>query len=133
MRSVPIATVFLLLAGCNMEANDVSVPDEADIARLEAKLARHPCIGDLNAWERNYRYSRTTGLFTPYSLHPDLDVIEFHYRRAGTITIEAGRNVMLPGQDGDWPDSATVKSVEGTFKIEGGGLGVERCEPVARG
>lgn len=122
---------LLLLAGCNVEADDSAVPSQADIARLEAKLAQHPCIGPVGDWERNYRFSRKSGLFTPHSLSPDIDVIEFHLRRAGTITIEPGRQVLMPNEDPDWPDSAAVRVVEGTFKIEGGILNVDTCEPLS--
>ena len=130
MRVRPVAVALLLLAGCSANVDDTAVPSDVDIARLEARLAEHPCVGDLKEWERSYRFSRKTGLFTPYSLNPDLDVIEFHFRRAGTISIEPALKVMAPGQSGDWPDSAAIQSLEGRFTIAGGSLRLPRCKPI---
>ena len=97
--------LLLLLAACHSEADDKAVPNAAVVERLEAKLAQHPCVASLEDWERNYRFSRKAGFVFPGSLNPDLDVIELHLRRAGTVTIRPGRNVMTPGPGGDWPDS----------------------------
>lgn len=130
MRALSFAVALLLLASCNAHMDDRAVPSADDIARLEARLAEHPCVGDLKDWERSYRFSRKSGLLSPYSLNPDLDVIEFHFRRAGTVSIEPGRKVMAPDRSGDWPDSAAVQSLEGRFTITGGALSLSRCKPV---
>jgi hypothetical protein len=116
MRTWHLVGGLLMLAGCSFDTGEGPLPAEADIDRLEAKLAGHPCVGDLNGWERSYRYSTKTGLLTPYSLNPDLDVIELHLRRAGTVTIQAGRTT-FPSASGGWPDSAAVQSIEGRYKV----------------
>lgn len=133
MKSIAILPAALALASCSFEIDDASIPAEADIQRVERKLADHPCVGDLGQWERNYRYSRKTGLFSDYSLNPDLDVIEFHLRRAGTIAIAPGRNVMRTDQTPDWPDTRTIRTIDGRYKIEGGLLDLARCEPLPPG
>ena len=126
MRIAALAAGIMIVGGCSYEASERPLPTEADVSRLEDKLTGHPCVGDLSEWERDYRYSMTTGLFTPYSLNPDLDIIEFRLRRAGTVTIHAGRKI-LPSKRGSWPDSAAVQSVEGRYKIKGGGLTIHGC------
>jgi hypothetical protein len=122
------ALPLLLLCACSYSVEDQTEPTSADIVRVEAKLAKHPCIGDLGQWERNYRFSRKTGLLSSYSLNPDIDVIEFHLRRSGTVAIEPGVNVMKPPPGGDWPDSSPIESIDGTFKLSDGKLGMPRCE-----
>jgi hypothetical protein len=121
-----------LTAGCNADIDDAAVPPDADIARVELRLAEHPCVRDLDLWERSYRYSRKMGLFTAYSLNPDFNVVEFHLRRAGTATIVPGRKVMAHRQSGDWPDGPSIQSLDGRFQLDGGKLLISRCEPVAR-
>lgn len=128
MRAVLLGTAALAAAGCDWQADDPSIPSDSDIARVEAALARHPCVGDLNLWERNYRFSRKSGLLSAYSLNPDLDVIEFHLRRAGSITIMPGRNIVRWTAP-DWPDSNTILSLDGQYKLLGGDLSLEECEP----
>ena len=102
-----------------------------DIARLEAKLAKHPCIGDLQQWERNYRFSRKPAFLFPHSINPDLDVIELHLRRVGTVSILPTRNVMVPAPAGDWPDSRPIQSIDGRFTLSSGALALKRCQAAA--
>jgi hypothetical protein len=123
--------LLLLLAACGTDVDDDAVPAPSDIRRLEQRLSQHPCVGALDQWERNYRFSRKTGFFSPYSLNPDLDVIEFHLRRASTITIMPGRHVLKPGPGGDWPDSNPIESVDGRLTLSSGSLRLSGCPPRA--
>lgn len=132
MRAGFVAICFLAAASCSYEIDDPSVPQAQDIAELESALARHPCVGDLGLWERNYRFSRQTGLFSDYSLNPDFNVIEFHLRRAGTIRIDPDRRVVPWSKSQDWPDTNTIRSLEGRFKVDGGILEIGLCKPVVR-
>lgn len=67
--------LVLLLSGCDTGVPDTATPPEADIQRAEARLAQHPCVGNLDLWERNYRFSRKPSLLWPHSFYPDFDVI----------------------------------------------------------
>ena len=133
MRAGLIVVSALAVASCFQDIDDPSIPAAKDIAHLEDALSRHPCVGDLGLWERNYRFSRKTGLLTPYSLNPDFNIIEFHLRRAGTMTIEPGRHVMQWREAEDWPDTNTIRTVDGRFVVESDTLEVARCKPMARG
>ena len=132
MKAPAFAAALLLSTACSVQVDDSSIPSGDDIARLEAALARHPCVGDLERWERSYRFSRKTGLISDYTFNPDFDVIEFHLRRAGTILIRPGVNVMTPTPGGDWPDSSPIRSVDGRFTLGSGELAVSRCDPAPR-
>jgi hypothetical protein len=123
------APALLLLAGCT-NIDDDAVPEASDIQRLEEQLAQHPCVGDLDDWQRNYRFSRKTGLFSPYSLDPDLDVIELHLRRARTVTIAPGLNLLPPEAGGNWPDSQAIQTVDGRYRLTDGTLKLAPCEAV---
>lgn len=133
MKGAILFAACLALIGCTSAEDETSTPREADVARLEAKIAAHPCIGSLNDWERNYRYGMSKRVFWPDSDHPDLDVIEFHFRRAGTIVIAPSRNRMRTGANGDWPDSSAIQSIDGSFVISSGRLSVGKCAPVRAG
>ena len=131
MKGVVASALCVLLMACAAE-EDSSVPSEQEIAKVEAKLASHPCIGSLDSWERNYRYGMSKRMFWPQSDHPNFDVIDFHLRRAGSVDIAAGRNRFSTGS-GDWPDSSSIQSIDGSFVIGSGRLKVGRCKPVATG
>lgn len=120
-------------AGCNASVNDMDIPSEADIEQVEHRLARHPCVRDLDQWERSYRYSRKVGLLTPYSLNPDLNVVEFHLRRAGTVTIIPGRRIIAHTESGDWPDTQSIQSLHGRYDLNGSMLAISRCERLQTG
>lgn len=126
-----VAAALLTLSACNATVGDTVVPEPSAIDRIEQKLSRHPCVGSLEQWERNYRFARKTGLFTPYSLNPDLDVVEFHLRRTGTISIAPGRFVFEPPPGGDWPDSRPIQSIDGRFTLSTGAISHSKCEPIA--
>src|SRR5690606_9222229 len=88
MRILGALLGLCLLASCSGDEGHSPLPAQSDIARMEAKLARHPCVGDLDRWERSYRYKRNRGMFSSDST--DFSVIEFHFRKAGTITLVPG-------------------------------------------
>ena len=125
----PLALCALLL-GCSDPATELSVPRPADVDRLEAAAARHPCIGELDGWERNYRFAMSKRIFWPQSDHANQDVIDFHYRRVGSVAIAPARNLVPLGANGDWPDSSPIRSVDGSFAISTGKLSVARCKPL---
>ena len=125
------AALLLAATSCHSQVDDKAEPAPADVARLETQLARHPCVGDLRQWERNYRYSRKPGFLLPGSLNPDLDVVELHLRRVGTLTIRPGRYVMVPAPGGDWPDSRPIESIDGKFTLSTGTLNLQ-CRRVPR-
>lgn len=128
MRPVFVVPAVLALAGCYREDPE-ELPRDEHIAMAERSLAGHPCVGDLNNWERYYRFAPATGL-SAYTTRSDLDVIEFHLRRAGTLTIEPGMRVLRRGESDDWPDGRNVRSLDGRFKIVGSALSIAKCQPV---
>ena len=129
MRTRAAPLVVLLVTGCVAET-DNATPTPADVQRVEQILTKHPCIGNLDQWERNYRFSRKTGLFTSYSLNPDLDVIELHLRRADRISIRPGRHVWAARHE-DWPDSQLIQTIDGRFRLADNSLSLSPCKPIA--
>jgi hypothetical protein len=127
MKFQLVALGALCVAGCSYAVHDPSTPADQDIRQVEQALAAHPCVGNLDQWERNYRFSRKTGLFSPYSLNPDFNIIELHLRRAGTTRIEPGQRVMQWRENEDWPDSSTIRTLDGKFRIEDGMLQMAPC------
>jgi hypothetical protein len=126
-----LGSIFaLLLLACSAADDTRSVPRVEDVARLEEKLSSHTCVSDLDVWERNYRFATSRRMFWPQSNYSDLDVIEFHYRRVGTITIVPGRNLIGVSENRDWPDSSSIRTVDGSFVISSGRLSVARCRPL---
>ena len=130
MRAVATFAFCALLCGCSSADEELSVPRPADLERLEAAAARHACIGQLDGWERNYRFAMSKRVFWPDSDHANQDVIEFHFRRVGAIAITPARNLIPVGRNGDWPDSSPIRSVDGSFTISSGRLNVARCTPL---
>ena len=127
MRSTLTSLLCLAAVACTPDNDAMSMPRPSDIEKLEAVVARHPCIGSLDQWERTYRFGMSKRLFWPASNHPNFDVIDFHFRHTGTIVIAAERKLIPAGQQ-DWPDSASIRSIEGSFAIPSGRLTVGRCQ-----
>ena len=130
MKVAPCIGFGLALAACSQGGADPSAPKAQDVDRLEAMIATHPCVRKVDDWERNYRFGMSRRLFWPQSDHPDFDVIEFHYRRVGTLEIKAARNRFGYDESGDWPDSSPIRTVDGSFAISSGRLNIRRCRPL---
>lgn len=124
MRVGLTLSLGILAIGCSQERHS-PMPREADIQRLEARLANHPCVGELDGWERNYRYKRTASAF--WTDNTDFSVIEFHFRQAGTITLAPVRRIIGPDNSADWPDSRAIRSVSGVFNTKSGTARLAKC------
>ena len=130
MRAAACIPAIAALAGCYREEPE-ELPMDEHIAMVERSLARHPCVGNLSNWERYYRFAPATGI-SAYTTKSDLDVIEFHLRRAGTLTIEPGSRVLRRGDSDDWPDGRNVRALDGRFKIVGSALTISKCAPFGK-
>jgi len=125
MKASVWITGTLLLTACSVGSDD-AVPSEVHINLIEQRLEKHPCVGDLSKWERNYRFAKTSG-FSAYAANADIDVIEFHLRRAGATMIHPVRNIMRRGEIEDWPDGKYIRSIDGRYKLGENRLRVARC------
>ena len=113
------------LIGCS--ASDIgTAPADETIELIERRLESHPCIGNLDQWERNYRFARPGGL-TAYTTNVDNGIVEFHLRRSGIVEIRPGRNALRRGDLDDWPDGPYVQSVDGYFDLGAHALSMPRC------
>jgi hypothetical protein len=130
MRAALGPCLALSLFACSQADEGRSIPRAEDVERLEAKVASHPCVGDLNGWERNYRFAHKRHMFWPESDYPDFDIIEFHFRRARTITIAPARNLIRTSEGRDWVDSASIQTIDGSFRVTTGELHMRRCKPL---
>ena len=128
MKLASIVAGALLLTACS-DTIPRDVPSDRLIDLVERDLASHPCVGDLSGWERTYRFAKPTG-FSAFTRHADLDVIEFHLRRAGTATVASGRTILRRGDGDDWPDGKYIRSIDGRYKIGGHALQLSQCTPL---
>lgn len=128
MKIITCISGALLLGACSGAA-DQAVPNAGLVNLIEQKLASHQCVGDLSQWERTYRFAKPTG-FSAFTAHADIDVIEFHLRRAGTVTVSPGRTILRRGEVDDWPDGKYIRSIDGRYKVGGDALRLSRCVPL---
>lgn len=126
-------TVLTALGGCHSQVRSDVIPSAADVDEIEARLARLPCVGNLDEWERNYRFFRKPALFFAHLTQPDVKVIELHIRKAGKIDIIPGRNVMAARPDGDWPDSRRIQAMDGRYVIATRTLSLSECRTAKAG
>lgn len=131
MKAAVALAFALLLMSCSTGDEDQTLPRSEDVERLEAKVSSHPCVGNLGEWERNYRFGMSSRMFWPQSDHPDLDIIEFHYRKVGSFTIRPERNLARPSAGRDWRDSSSIQTIDGSYKISSGRLNVASCKRVS--
>ena len=129
MRAAIAASTALLLIACSGEEEGNRIPSIEDVHKLETKVATHPCVRGLQRWERNYRFAVDRRLFWPQSDYVDRNVIEFHFRGAGTIVIRPERN-LIASDSRDWRDSAAIQTIDGFFVINSGRLRVAGCKPI---
>ena len=117
------------MTACSARSED-SLPDEVYINLIEQRLAKHPCVGDLANWERNYRFAKASGI-SAYTAQADFDVIELHFRHAGATTIHPSRNLLPRGEMDSWPEGKSIRTIDGRYKIGENRLRVSRCTPLA--
>jgi hypothetical protein len=124
MKIITCALVMTL--GACAATSSETVPTGQVIDAVEQKLSAHPCIGDLDQWERNYRFAKAGGL-SAYTAQADVDVIEFHLRRAGVTTITPGRNVLRRAGVDDWPDGKSIRYIDGRYRLHDQRLSMPAC------
>ena len=129
MNKLAVAAALVALSGCTAEPEGPLVPRETDVARLEALLARHPCVGSLGEWERNYRLGYQAKTFWPGAFEPEFNLIQFRFRHTGPISIEPARNIVPLTDDHAWPDDPAVRKLSGIFNVRSGRLSMDRCRP----
>ena len=125
MKIRDLTVISLSLIGCSARDDDAA-PNNPTIELIEKKLAVHPCVADLDQWERTYRFAKPSGL-SAYATNIDHGIVEFHLRRAGRVDIRPGRNVLRRGDREDWPDGPYVQSVDGQFDLATHALRMPRC------
>ena len=119
-------------------------PKRVTIERLETRLARHPCVGSLGRWERNYTHKSEPFLLdylgrlglTGWQLARwyDYGTIDFQFRQPGIgappewgiETSSAGRRVhaMIPRHQGAilGDQGASADALAGTYEVASGRL-----------
>ena len=97
-------------------------PSASLIDAVEARIARHPCVGNLSRWERLYSF----GLDDRREV--DETTVLFQYAQAGVYGAKASKSVTAPEA---WltPDDREIDFVFGSFDRASGKLNVEYCGP----
>ena len=136
MRAIVLLPLFLLAACTPREVK----PTEAEMDRVEAALAKLPCIGDLSRWERQYLYhpdffaeevaAASKEGRAPRPSGYDRNVIEVHLREAGFEEFGSGRksySTYPPGSldSDDWKYLIAY----GSYDLKGDKLHLAACGP----
>jgi hypothetical protein len=92
------------------------------VDRVEARLARHPCIRGLARWQRLYSFARVMG--DPRSV--DEHRIAFQFREAGFNGFRSERRTTAPEV---WVqiDDRPYNLVSGYFDLRSGELSIDFC------
>ena len=96
-------------------------PQPEIINRVEDRLAREPCVGSLDRWERLYSFGQSGG-------EVDESVINFAYREAGRFGFVSGRRITSPDE---WVnlDDRPYLIMNGYFVIGTNRLVIRACGP----
>jgi hypothetical protein len=118
--------VYLLLASLCVACSSLpgGKPYETDIDRLEQALAGQPCPGNLDSWERRYRYR---GHREAWVDDVDERTIQFDFYEAGVSGFVPGRKVV-----GVWEQmlySGPGQIAFGSFNRETGAVSIDHCGP----
>lgn len=102
-------------------------PAAAVIDRIEERLARHPCVGDLARWQRLYSFEMSDRRGAEPA-HVDETTVAFMLRQAGVNGFRPVRRVTAPLV---WVnvDDRIYDFVSGSFNVASGKLSVDHCGP----
>lgn len=119
---------MIFLFACSGDEPAAVIPSNADIARAEAALAGHPCVGSLDDWERHYRFRTKRATFGHWPVTTDFAAIEFRLRRAGTVSSQAGLVVHAVDPPHPFPPVAPrERTLSGVFALQGDRLSIKGC------
>ena len=108
LLAILMVAPILYLGACS--GGPVPRPPGRSLAdRLESKLAKHPCVGSLDQWERNYTFrsepflvdfiGRFTGEAWRLGRWYDYGVVEIDLRKVGRAAVpEVGLAASRPGR-----------------------------------
>ena len=90
------------------------LPSAHIIDKLEAHLAKQPCVGRLDKWERTYFHGLTGD-----RSKVDGNKVEFSLREAGRYDFKAGHHVVRPDDDrAIWfPDDRPYQYASGIYDV----------------
>ncbi len=91
-------------------SNSEPRPPEKLVDRVEALLAKEPCVGNLDGWSRSYAYD-----FLPERT-VDAGIVDFHLEEAGRLGVKAGRKIEQPDA---WVniDDRPIKMADGDYDV----------------
>lgn len=114
--------LLTLAAGCDGTDDPRRRPSPQVVDRIEALLARQPCIGQLQRWSRSYSYGADARSGALYD-----SIVEFDLEEAGQAGVRPGRYVTEPNSQ---PlNDAPIKIAWGDYDLETGVLTVGSCGP----
>jgi hypothetical protein len=101
-------------------ASKVPRPSQQMVERIEALLAKEPCVGRLDRWSRSYAYNgrMSGGVY--------LNIVDFHLEEAGTFGIQPGRHITAPNS---WVaiDDRPIRVVSGDYDLGENRLRIAFC------
>jgi hypothetical protein len=109
----------MALTGCSRKEAAGPLPNDALVARLEARLAQNQCIGSLERWQRTYDFPLREG-------RPDTSRIIIALYEAGKYGRAAGRLVLPPGGSHEI-DERPMLYASATYEVAGDRLVLHSC------
>jgi hypothetical protein len=96
-------------------------PPRQVVDRIEALLAKEPCIGALGQWSRTYAYDEDMQTNTLYP-----DIVDFDLKAAGKFGVEPGLHLTEPNS---WVaiDDRPIKMAWGDYKVANNQLTIGFC------
>lgn len=126
MRVRSLAAV-VLYASAQRGALGAALPSKGQVNTIEIALRDQPCVGNLDGWERRYRFTRKR---TPNFRDGRVDegTVEFRLRRAGSYNIRTGRMILPPMRVNVLEiDDTPVKMAWGTYAVKTQHLTIDFC------
>ena len=90
------------------------------VDRIEALLAKEPCVGSMDRWSRYYGYNHLPEKTV------DTGIVDFHLEEAGTPGVRPGRHITEPDS---WVniDDRPIKMVSGDYDVEEDRIRIAFC------
>ena len=127
MRARNLAWLMLLAAACSRQPEPREPrPPVWLVNRIEAQLARHPCIGALDRWDRRYYHARDLSEEGRARGLSRTDIVRFDLMEGGLYHYRAGRVIGTFDVGADL-DERQMRMAFGEYRVRGGQLVVQVC------